>query len=129
MKQLRAVFLVLFLCAPLVHLQKSASQPTSQAGLDATAAELVVLTDAWTDAINANGRAKLETLMAPEFAAYGWNGGQLATRWLWLNNVHSFSENALQRNLPGGKNSECIARGKGTSSTRAVKPSKNGPAL
>jgi hypothetical protein len=74
MKQLLAVFLVLPFYVWPVQAQKTASQPASQAGRDAASAELVTLTNAWTQAINANDRVKLEALMAPEFAAYGWNG-------------------------------------------------------
>jgi hypothetical protein len=35
-------------------------------------AELVTLTKAWTDAMNAKDHEKLEALMAPEFALYHW---------------------------------------------------------
>jgi hypothetical protein len=99
-KQLLAVFLVVLFNVSPVQPQKSASQPTSQAGLDAASAELVTLTNAWTEAINANDRAKLETLLAAEFAAYGWNGELWATRSKWLDNVHLFSENALHEISP-----------------------------
>jgi ketosteroid isomerase-like protein len=95
MKQLLAVFLVIFFCMSPVQAQKSASQPTSQAGLDAASSELVTLTNAWTEAINANDRVKLEALMAPEFAAYGWDGELWAARSKWLDNVHFYSENTL----------------------------------
>ena len=63
MKQLLAVFLVLLFYVSPVEPQKSASQPASQTGLDAGSAELVTLTNAWTDASNAKDRAKLEALM------------------------------------------------------------------
>jgi hypothetical protein len=42
-------------------LQKTASQPVPQTGLDAASAELVTLTISWTDAINAKDQAKLLT--------------------------------------------------------------------
>jgi ketosteroid isomerase-like protein len=100
MKQLLAVFLVLLFYVSPVQQQKSASQPTSQAAPDAVSAELVTLTTAWTEAINANDRAKLEALMAPEFAAYGWNGELWAARSQWLDNVHFFSENILHEISP-----------------------------
>jgi hypothetical protein len=74
MKQLLAVFLLLLFYVSPLQQQKSASQPTSQTGPDAASAELVALTDALTEAANANDRAKLEALIAPEFALYGWNG-------------------------------------------------------
>jgi len=100
MKQLLAVFLVLLFYVSPVQAQKTASQPTPQAGPDAASAELVTLTNTWTEAINANDRAKLEALMAPEFAAYGWNGELWATRSRWLDNVHFFSENTLHEISP-----------------------------
>ena len=95
MKQLLAVLLVILFCVSPVWPQKSASQPTPPAGQDATSAELVTLTNAWTEAINTNDRAKLEALMAPEFAAYGWDGELWAARSKWLDNVHFYSENVL----------------------------------
>lgn len=85
MKQLTAVFLVfLFNLSPLQP-QKSASQPAAPAAPDAASAELVTLTNTWTDAINAKDHAKLEALMAPEFALYRWSGEPLAHRSPWLN--------------------------------------------
>jgi ketosteroid isomerase-like protein len=100
MKQLLAVFLVLLFYVSPVQPRQSASQPASQAGLDAAPAELATLTNAWTAAINANDRAKLGALVAPEFAAYGWNGELWATRSQWLDNVHSYSENTLHEISP-----------------------------
>ncbi len=68
MKQLLAVFVGLpFYVSPLQP-QKPASQAAKQASQDTTSAELVTLTNAWTDAMNAKDHAKLEALMAPEFA-------------------------------------------------------------
>jgi ketosteroid isomerase-like protein len=84
MKQLLAVFLVFLLYLSTLQPQKSASSPATQASLDTTSAELVTLTKAWTDAINAKDHAKLEALMAPEFALYRWNGEPLAHRLPWL---------------------------------------------
>ena len=100
MKQLLAVFLVLLFYMSPVQPQKSTSQPTSPTDLNAPSAELVTLTNAWTEAINANDRAKLDTLLAPEFAAYGWNGELWATRSQWLDNVQFYSENALHEIAP-----------------------------
>jgi ketosteroid isomerase-like protein len=40
--------------------------------------ELVTVTNAWTDAINTKDRAKLDELMAPEYALYGWGCGHMA---------------------------------------------------
>jgi ketosteroid isomerase-like protein len=84
MKQLLVVFLGLLFYASPLQPQKPVSQPATQAGLDATSAELVSLTKAWTDAINAKDHAKLEALMAPEFALYRWSGELLAPRSPWL---------------------------------------------
>jgi ketosteroid isomerase-like protein len=95
MKQLLAVFLVLLFYMSPVQPQESASQATSQTVLDAASAELVTSTNAWTEAINANDRAKLEALIAPEFAAYGWSGKLRATRSQWLDNVHFYSKSTL----------------------------------
>jgi ketosteroid isomerase-like protein len=100
MKQLLAASLVLLFYVSPVQPQKSAGQPSSQAGLDAASAELSTLTNAWTEAINANDRVKLEAFLAPEFAAYGWNGELWATRSKWLDNVHYYSDNALHEISP-----------------------------
>ncbi len=100
MKQLLAVFLVLFLYASPVQSPNSASQPASQPGPDAASAELVTLTNAWTDAINANDRAKLEEFLAPEFALYAWSGKLWTTRSPWLDNVRFYSENTLHEISP-----------------------------
>jgi hypothetical protein len=87
MKQLTAVFLVfLFNLSPLQP-QKSASQPAAPAARYAASAELVTLTNTWTDAINAKDHAKLEALLAPEFALYRWNGEVLSHRPQWLDNL------------------------------------------
>jgi hypothetical protein len=99
MKQLLAVFLVLLFYMSPVRSQESASQPTSQT-LDAAPAELVTSTNAWTEAINANDRAELEALIAPEFSAYGWSGKLWATRSQWLDNVHFYSESTLHEISP-----------------------------
>jgi ketosteroid isomerase-like protein len=87
MKQLLAVFLTFFFCVSPLQPQKPASEPPTQKGTDAASAELVTLTNAWSDAINAKDHAKLEALMAPEFALYGWNGKVLAPRTRWLDNL------------------------------------------
>jgi Domain of unknown function (DUF4440) len=100
MKQLLAVFLGLLFSALPLQPQKSASQPGTKPGPDTASAELVTLTNAWTEAINANSRAKLEALLAPEFAVYGWNGELWAARSPWLDNVRFYSENALHEISP-----------------------------
>jgi Domain of unknown function (DUF4440) len=100
MKLVLAVFLGLLFCALPLQPQESASQPGTQAGPDGASAELVTLTKAWTEAINANNRAKLEAILAPEFAVYGWNGELWATRSPWLENVRFYSENTLHEISP-----------------------------
>lgn len=92
MKRVLALFLGLLFSALSLQPQKSASQPTSVAGLDAGSTELVTLTNAWTDASNSKDRAKLEALMAPEFALYGWNGELWAARSQWLDNLLNHME-------------------------------------
>jgi len=87
MKQLLVTVLSLIFCALPLQSQQPASQLATQAGQDAASAELLTLTNAWTDAINANDHAKLETLMAPEFALYRWNGEVLSRRPQWLDNL------------------------------------------
>jgi ketosteroid isomerase-like protein len=107
MKQLLAVFVVLLFYVAPVEPRKlggrpasQASQPASQADPGAASAELVTLTNAWNEAINANDRAKLESFLAPEYAAYGWNGKLWAARSPWLDNVHFYSENTLREISP-----------------------------
>src|SRR5580698_5098983 len=87
MKQLLVVSLALLFYASLGHAQKPASPPAEQAGPDAASAELVALTKAWTDAINAKDHAKLDALMAPEFALYAWKGEVWAHRSPWLDSL------------------------------------------
>jgi hypothetical protein len=57
MNQLLAVFLGLPFYASPVQPQKPESQPASRAGRNAAAAELVTLTNAFTDAINTKDHA------------------------------------------------------------------------
>jgi hypothetical protein len=87
MKQLLAVLLALLFCTSPLQPQKNESQPPTQAVPDAASAELVTLTNAWNDAVNAKDHPKLETLMAPEFALYRWNGEVLSPRSKWLDNL------------------------------------------
>jgi hypothetical protein len=42
-----------------------------------------------SDAMNAKDHAKLEALMAPEFALYRWNGELAAPRPDWLNFLYN----------------------------------------
>ena len=86
MKQLLAVFVGLLLYVSPLQSQKTVSLPGTQTASDA-AAELVTLTNVWTDAINAKDHAKLEALIGPEFALYRWNGEVLSPRAKWLDNL------------------------------------------
>jgi ketosteroid isomerase-like protein len=81
------VVLGLLLFTTSLPSQRPASQATPQAGLEAASAELVTLTNSWTDAVNAKDHAKLEALLAPEFALYRWNGEVNARRPDWLDNL------------------------------------------
>jgi len=69
MKQVLAVVLGLLFFTWSVSSQKPASQPAPQTGLDAASAELVTLTNSWTDAINAKDHAKLEIVDGPGICA------------------------------------------------------------
>jgi ketosteroid isomerase-like protein len=65
--------------------------------------ELVTLTNAWTDAINTKDRARLDELMAPEYAHYGWSGELWAPRSQWLDNLFNhvkIRENTLRELSP-----------------------------
>jgi ketosteroid isomerase-like protein len=50
-------------------------------------AALVSLTNAWTEAINAKNRSKLEELMAPDFALHAWDDSWSVARADWLENL------------------------------------------
>jgi ketosteroid isomerase-like protein len=100
MNQTLVVVLGLLFFTSSLPSQKPASQPAPRAGLDEAAAELVTLTNTWTEAINAKDHAKLEALMAPEFALYRWDGEVLAARPLWLDNLdHIAIKELTMRNV------------------------------
>jgi Domain of unknown function (DUF4440) len=63
-----------------------------QVNQDSKSAELVALTDDWTDAINKKDRSKLEALLASDYALYAWNGELWAPRSVWLNNLYHHIE-------------------------------------
>jgi ketosteroid isomerase-like protein len=84
MKQLLVVSLALLFCTLPAPAQQPVSPPAAQAAQDTASAELVTLTKAWTDAMNAKDHAKLEALVAPEFALYRWDGELMAHRPNWL---------------------------------------------
>jgi ketosteroid isomerase-like protein len=87
MRQALVIVLGLVFSTSSLPSQKPASQRALQAGLDTASAELVTLTTSWTNAVNAKDYAKLESLMAPEFALYRWNGEVNARRPDWLDNL------------------------------------------
>jgi ketosteroid isomerase-like protein len=94
MKRAMPIFLaVLFTSLPLES-QQAANRPALQsAAQGATGAELITLTKAWINAVNAKDRPKLEALMAPDFTLYGWDGELWAKRPQWLENLfHIYSK-------------------------------------
>jgi len=89
MRQLVTPALVVLFCASAGwaqngQAQKPASPLSERANQGAASAELVTLTKTWTDAMNAKDHAKLETLLAPEYALYRWDGQRMAARASWL---------------------------------------------
>jgi ketosteroid isomerase-like protein len=84
MKQLLVVSLAFLFYVLPAQAQQPASPPPAQANQDTASAELVTLTKAWTDAMNAKDHAKLEAFLAPEFALYRWSGERMAQRPDWL---------------------------------------------
>ena len=84
MKQLLELSLALLFYVSSGLAQQSPSQADPQATRDTVSPELVTLTNTWTDAINAKDHAKIEELVAPEFALYRWNGEPMSQRPDWL---------------------------------------------
>lgn len=78
-------FGVLLLVAPVSLNAQEVSH--SSATPSAVESELVSLTDAWTEAIIAKNRPKLEELMAPDFALHAWDDSWRAARATWLENL------------------------------------------
>ena len=74
MKQLLTVLLALLFYVSSGLGQQPASQAAVQSRPSTASTELVTLTKTWTDAMNAKDHAKIEQLVAPEFALYRWNG-------------------------------------------------------
>ena len=76
---------VLLLVVPvLLNAQEVAH---SSAISSAAEAELVSLTGAWIEAVNAKDRTKLEELMAPDFALQGWDGSWRVERAKWFAHI------------------------------------------
>jgi hypothetical protein len=84
MKQLLTVLLALLFYVSSGLGQQPASQAAVQARPSTASTELVALTKTWTDAMNAKDHAKIEQLVAPEFALYRWNGELMSQRQDWL---------------------------------------------
>jgi len=86
-EQLLVISLAFLFYASPADAQQPANLPGEQAVQDTASAELVKLTNAWTGAAIAKDHAKLEALLAPEFALYRWDGAVMAPRSEWLDNV------------------------------------------
>jgi hypothetical protein len=87
-----AFICLLLVAVPLsVNAQHSSPSPAVSATTtsDDPQTELISLTQAWINAINAKNRSKLEELMAPEFTLQGWDGSWKVVRAQWLENLFS----------------------------------------
>lgn len=76
--------------------QTTAPNPEMPRLLAGQEGKLVALTNEWTEAINSRDRAKLDELMAPDYALYSWNGKLLAPRSQWLDNL--FTHITIEKN-------------------------------
>jgi len=88
-------FIVLLCAAALllaVPVSLNAEQLTdSNTAPSAAEAELLSLANAWTEAINAKNRSKLQELMASEFTLHAWDDSWQVARAEWLENLfHSY---------------------------------------
>jgi len=61
--------------------------PQSKIAPSTVEAELVSLAKAWTDAINAKDRSKLDELMAPEFTLHAWDNSWQVPKAQWMKNL------------------------------------------
>ena len=76
---------VLLLVVPVsLNAQEVTHSSTTSSAIET---ELVSLTDAWTEAINAKNRSKLEELMSADFALQAWDGSWRVERATWLENL------------------------------------------
>ena len=82
------VLLCVFLLAVPVSLNAE-ELADSNAAPSGAEAELLSLTNAWTEAINAKNRSKLDELMAPEFTLHAWDDSWQVARAEWLENLFS----------------------------------------
>ncbi len=79
---------VLALCLSVVAFPMLAAQPDAPVpDANSPEAELVALTNASTNAINAKDRSKLDALMAPDYALQAWDESWHVDRARWLKNL------------------------------------------
>jgi hypothetical protein len=78
---IRAIRVLFYVSSGLA--QKPARQAAPQATQDTVSPEPVTLTKTGTDAMNAKDHAKIEELVAPEFALYRWNRELMSQRPDW----------------------------------------------
>jgi hypothetical protein len=83
MNILVVAFLLLAVPASL-NAQEPAHSSTTSSTVEA---QLVSLSDAWTEAINGKNRSKLEELMASDFALHAWDDSWCVERANWLENL------------------------------------------
>ena len=78
---------VLLLAVPVsLNAEELADSNAAPSGAEA---ELLSFTNAWTEAINAKNRSKLDELMAPEFTLHAWDDSWQVARAEWLENLFS----------------------------------------
>jgi hypothetical protein len=89
MKKGISQFLTLLLASIALQAQEvSPPRGAQPAAVGSPEPELISLTDAWTNAILAKDTAKLDALMAPDFALYFWGDAALSVpKALWLENL------------------------------------------
>jgi len=83
MKYLLALCLLQVIAPPPVSAQQVAPAPA----VSSQEVELIALTNAWIDAINAKNRSKLEELMSPDYALHTWDESWHVERAQWLKNL------------------------------------------
>lgn len=84
MKYVASVSVLLLIVSAGLKAQSVADMKAPSSPADA---ELVSLTNAWTDAINTKDRSKLDQLMSPDFTLQGWDGDFKVERAKWLDNL------------------------------------------
>ena len=88
-------------------LQQAAPSAGASGANNGSEAELVLLTNAWIDAINTKNRSKLDELMAPDFVLHAWDGSWQVERSRWLENllqhidIQAYSHSAIVPRIYG----------------------------